>query len=214
MPSAFCANAPCCGPETMEAVIVALSTSEAWARRSITAMVSSAVVTFASDVDSVQNFIALVANELIEWCDDIIQESEFVHRLNQCLAHWGVEVVVRALENKAETFRHEADLVSLTPAEEVKCDVTNAVVLRHAVHASLPSILRGLQTVIAFEILKSFCLVLLLLLSLLLALLLATAKGLAICIGKTYGIVEVEVGGKIPLAVVGIIATNVISMKR
>ena len=89
--------------------------------------------------------------------------------------------------------------------------------LRHAVHARLPAVFSCLQTVVTLVSVKSFLLVAWVLAGLLLSGLAGLAGPAAsfskVHVGKANSIIQVQMGGKVPPAVVGIFSTNVIGME-
>lgn len=168
------------------------------------------MVALAADVDAIENLVPLVPAVPVERRNDIVEKGELLDRLDHVLAGGRVEVVVGALEDEAQALGHEADLIRLAPAEQVEGELAHAVVLRHAVHARLPAELGGFQRVVALEVLEGLGLVLGILLALLVLAL--PAQALALDVGEADGVVLVEVGGEIPLAVVRIVAANVVGV--
>ena len=109
------------------------------------------VILLPTDVLTIHDFVALVAAILVQRGDDITEISSLLNRLNALLALGRMEVVLGTLEDEAETFRHESNLVGLTPAEEEKRNLPNTLMLRHPVHLCLPAVFRCLQAVVPLE---------------------------------------------------------------
>jgi hypothetical protein len=90
--------------------------------------------------------------------------------------------------------------------------------LRHPIHASFPAVFGGFETVVAFKLFQG----LLLILRVQSLLLLCSPTGLSrsavsfpkLHVGKTNGIIQIKVGSEIPFSVIGIIASNIISVER
>ena len=173
------------------------------------------VVALAADVHAVRDLVALVPDVLVEGGDDVVEVRELLHGLNGILARRRVQVVVGALEDEAEALGHEPHLVRLAPAEEVEGELTHAVVLWHAVHPRLPAELGSLEAVVALKVLQGLGLGLLLCVVLPLLLLLGPAEaGLGLRAREAAdGVVQVKVGGEVPLAVVGVVAADVVGVE-
>lgn len=173
------------------------------------------MVTLLTNVLSVVDFVTLVAAVLVERGNDIVEESEFLDRLDLVLASSRVEVVVGALEDEAETLRHESDLVGLTPAEEEKSQLADTIVLGHLVHAGLPAVFSSLQAVVALHALQSLLLVLRVGLLRGLAGLASPPVGLSeLHVGKSNRVIEIKMSSKVPAAVVGVLTSDVVGMER
>ena len=171
------------------------------------------VISFATDVNTFVDLVTLIAAVAIQRGDDVVEEGELLNRFDHVLAGGRVQVVIGALEEEAQTLGHEADLVGLAPDQKIKGELSHTVMLRHPVHTSLPTEFSRLQRVVTLQLLKDFGFVLgLVTLGLLLGALQAAL--LALEVGETDGIIQIQMGSEIPLAVVCVVATNVIGMER
>jgi len=134
------------------------------------------------------------------------------------LAFGRAVVVIGALEDEANALGQETDLVSFAPDEQIQGNLTRPIVLGHPIHTRLPPILGGFQAVVAFQCLESLFLILGVLLSGLLGSL-ASLSGLAIGlaelhVGEANRIIQVQMGGEVPTAVVGIMTANIVGVQR
>jgi hypothetical protein len=167
---------------------------------------SLVVVLLPSQELAVDNFVTLISQELVQWLDNGSEVKTFGNGILSVLAFGRSVIVVGALEDEAQTFRHESDLGSLTPTEQVKGDLSKSVILRHVVHGRPPS---------------SGCGIVRLLLgsgSLGLDVLLSSPGDRADSseTGVVHGsdsIVKIELGGKVPFSVVGVFTSNVVCVE-
>ena len=180
-----------------------------------------AVIALAAHVLAVVDLVALFAAVAVEGGDDVVQVGPLLDGLDPILAGGGVQVIVGALEDETEGLGHEPDLIGLAPAEEVEGHLSDAIVLRHAVHARLPAILGRLEAAVALEGLERLLDVgglvagrILLLLAGGLPGLAGTTGGLAeLHVGEADGVIEIKVGGEVPLAVIGVLAADVVGVQ-
>ena len=112
------------------------------------------MVFLATDVFAILNLVALIADVLVKRRDDVVEVGELVRFALSLLAGRRIVKVVGTLEDEAQCLWHESYLIGLTPAEEVQGNLTNAIMLRHAVHASLPSVFCRFQTFVTFQCLQ------------------------------------------------------------
>ena len=161
------------------------------------------VVAFAADESTVDDLVALVSDEPVQGSDDRAEVEPFRDRLGAVLALGRPVVVVGALEDEAQALGHEPDLRRLAPTEEVQRELPDAVVRRHLEHGLLPPLpgrverldRRGRRRLDA-----------------------GLAGGFArepsdAVVGLADRVVEVELGGKVPLAVVGVLAADVVGVE-
>jgi hypothetical protein len=149
------------------------------------------VVLFLSNKLSVCNLVALISHELVERCDDGPQVDTLGDWFDSVLALWTSVKVICAFEDEAETFRDEANVASFTPAQEVECNLTNTVVVAHTIHGIAPAVqstFEGVATRVDGDL---GC----------------TDAGI-VCL--TNRVVQVELRSKVPLAIVGVLSTNVV----
>ena len=98
------------------------------------------MVPFFANKLAINDFISLIAYEAIERLDDGFKIEAFWDGIHLVLALRATVVVVGAFENEAQTFRDETNVSSLAPAQEVKSDLTETVVLAHVVHCIPPAV--------------------------------------------------------------------------
>jgi hypothetical protein len=156
------------------------------------------VITFSSLKLAINRLIALVTNEAVKGLDNRTKVEAFWDGINAILALGRAVVVICAFENKAETLGNEADRCSLSPTKEVKGYLTHAVVLRHVVHCLTPTFegtgqrflgMAAAATTLRPKALKTWIL------------------------SMTNGIVEIKLGSKVPLAVICVLAPDVVRVK-
>lgn len=88
----------------------------------------------------IYHLISLCSHEFIKWLDDGLEIQAFFDWFHAILTFGAAVIVVGTLENEAQTLWCEADITRLTPAEEIKGDLTKTVVLTHVVHGVSPAI--------------------------------------------------------------------------
>lgn len=173
------------------------------------------VVALPPDVLAIDDLVTLIAAVLVERCDDLFQVGTFFDRLGSVLAFRALVVVVRTFEDEAETLGHKSDLIGFTPAKEEESDLSDALVLGHSVHASLPSVLGSFETVVTLEFFESLFHVLgILIFRCGLSCFPRSAVRLPeLHVRKADGVIKVEVSSKVPFSVVGVIPSDVVGME-
>jgi hypothetical protein len=154
------------------------------------------VVLLFPDELAIKNFIALIAHEPVQRRNNGLQVNTFRDGLDSILALGAAIIVVRAFEDEAQALWHEAYVARFAPAEQVQRDLPKPVILAHVVHSIAPSLLRAVEGLRSFG--ASF----------------DTLKALkARVIRLPDSVVKVELGGKVPFAVISMLAADVISVK-
>jgi hypothetical protein len=156
------------------------------------------VIAFSSQKLAVNGLIALITNEAVKGLNNRAKVEAFWDGIDAILALRRAVVVIRAFEDKAEALGNEADLRCFSPAKQVKGYLTHAVVLRHVIHCLTPTFegtsqgFLGMVTATATlrpEALKAWVL------------------------SMTNGIVEIKLGSKVPLAVICVLAPDVVRVE-
>lgn len=145
---------------------------------------------------SVDNLVALVSNKVVQRLDDGTEVDAFGYRVDAVLALRTPVVIVRAFEDEAHALGHETDVASFSPTQQVKGDLSQTIVLAHVVHGIPPAVESGVEgfrasgfpTFYALQALKPRIL------------------------GLTNGVIEIELSSKVPLAVIGVLSTNVVGV--
>jgi len=156
------------------------------------------MITFPSHKLAINRLITLITNEAIKWLDNRAKIEAFWYGIDAILTLGGAIVVVRTFEDKAETLGNKSDLSGLSPAEKIKGNLTHAVILRHVVHCLAPAFegaSQGFLGMIAAA-----------------ATLGAEALKTGV-LGMTNGVVEIKLGGKVPLAVVCVLPPDIIRVE-
>jgi len=156
------------------------------------------VITFPSHKFAINSLVALVTNEAIKGLDNRAKVESFRHRVDAGLAFRRAVVVVCTFENKAETLGNESDLSGLSPAQEIKGNLTHAIILGHVVHRLTPAFegtgqgflgMIATTTTLRAEALKTGVL------------------------SMTDSVVEIKLSSKVPLAIICVLASDVVRMK-
>ena len=155
------------------------------------------VVLFFPNELAIDDFVSLVTYETIQGFNHGLEIESFRNGIHSILTLGTPIVVVRALENEAQTFRRETNIPGFAPAQQIESDLPKSVVVTHVVHSIPPSIqstvkrfdTTALGPFYAFESLEAGIL------------------------GLSDGVVKVKLGGEIPFAIVGMLPTNVVSVK-
>jgi hypothetical protein len=114
------------------------------------------------------------------------------------LAVRGAVIIIRALEDKAEAFRHETNLSSFTPAKQIQRNLTETVILAHVVHSLAPPLESSGERLFVRR--PSFAA--------------GGAKAVeARILCLAHSIIKVKLCGKVPFSVVGIVTTDVVGME-
>jgi hypothetical protein len=87
------------------------------------------MVELSSQKFAVDDFVSLISQELVQGLDDRSEIETLGNRVDSVLTFGRSVVVVGALEDEAETFRHESDLSGLAPTQQVQGDLSEAIVL-------------------------------------------------------------------------------------
>lgn len=156
------------------------------------------MVSFSSYEFPINDFISLITDKSVKRLCDRPQVQALGDRLDTILAFRGSIVVVRALEDEAEAFGGKSNLGGFTPAKEIKRYLSEAVVLAHVAHCLSPAVKCGAE---GFFVGRTFGA----------SLRLESVKTGVLCLAD--GVVKVELGGKIPFAIVGVVTTDIISMQ-
>jgi hypothetical protein len=98
------------------------------------------MVLFLADELAIDDFVALVTHEPVEWLDDGLEIEAFLDGLDPVLALWTAVVVVCTLENEAQALWNESDVAGLAPEQEVEGNLPETVVLTHVVHGISPPV--------------------------------------------------------------------------
>ena len=93
----------------------------------------------------VNDFVALVPHKAIQRLDDRLKVKTLRDGIDAVLALGTTVVVVRTLEDEAQTFRNEPHLRSLAPKQQIERDLTHPVILAHVVHRLPPPVQRAVQ---------------------------------------------------------------------
>src|SRR5690606_14561498 len=112
---------------------------------------------------------------------------------------------------------HEPYLVGFTPAKEIKGNLTNTLMLRHAVHFSLPSVFCCFQAIVALQILEALLrgvLVLLILFGCCASLHCSPASFAELHVCESNSIIQVQLCCKVPFSVIGVLTSNIVGMQR
>lgn len=156
------------------------------------------MVTFPSYELSVNNFIALVSHEAVQRLDDMFQVQALGNWIGSVLTLGTTIVVVGALEDEAHALGHKTDVATLSPAHEKESQLTKTIIVAHVIHGVPPTIQGGIQRFFACGSWAT----------------LDTSQSLkARILGLPNGIVKIELSGEVPLAVVRVLATDIISME-
>jgi hypothetical protein len=156
------------------------------------------MITFSSHKLSINGLIALITNEAVKGLNNRAKVEALWDGIDAILALGRAVVVIRAFEDKAEALGNESDLRCFSPAKEVKGYLTHTVVLGHVVHCLTPTFKgtsQGFLGMVAAtaplraEALKTWVL------------------------SMTDGIVEIELGGKVPLAVICMLPPDIVRVK-
>jgi hypothetical protein len=156
------------------------------------------VITFSSYILAIHSLIALITNEAIKRFDDSAKVKAFRDGVDATLALGRTIIVIGTFEDEAEALGDESDLSRLSPTKEVKSYLTHAVILGHVVHCLTPAFEgtgEGFLRMTAAA---------------------ATLRAEALetgVLGMADGIVKVKLGGKVPFAVVCVLATDIVGMK-
>ena len=129
----------------------------------------------------------------------MFQVQTLGNRIGSVLTLGATVVVVGALEDEAHALGHETDVTTLSPAHEKEGQLAETIIVTHIVHGIPPTVQGAVQRFTACGLNK--------------AALDGTQSLKARVLGLSDGIVEVELSGKIPLAVVCMLAANIIGMK-
>jgi hypothetical protein len=157
------------------------------------------VISFPTDEFAIDGLVTLIAHELVERLDECLEVETLLDGLYGVLTLWTAVVIVGTLENEAKALWDEADVSGFTPTEKIEGDLAKTVVLAHAVHGVAPAV-EG-----AVEVLRT-----------------CSFDGAAFdasetleagVLGVTDSIVEIELGGEIPLAIVCMLTANVVCME-
>jgi hypothetical protein len=139
----------------------------------------------------------------VQGLDNCPQVQSLGHRLDSILALGTAVVVVCALEDEAKAFGYESDLGSFTPAEQEEGNLAETIILAHIVHGLSPPSQGAIETLLCTGFLGSLAL---------------TAGGLealkAGVLDLTDGIIEIELSGKIPFAIVCVLTADVVGVQR
>lgn len=163
------------------------------------------VVALTLEESAVRDLVALIADEAIERPNDGAKVEAFWYRFDAVLALGAAVVVVRTLEDEAKALGHEANLGGLSPAEEVEGELAHAVVARHLGHGLTPATVRRVESLDRGGCRGR--------LDAGLARGLASESAYAARVGLADGVVEVELSGKVPLAVVGVLSSDVVGVE-
>jgi hypothetical protein len=156
------------------------------------------MITFSSYKFAINRLIALITNEAVKGFNNRAKVEAFWDGVDAILALGRAVVVIRAFEDKAEALGNEADLRSFSPAKEVKGYLAHAVVLRHVVHCLTPAFEGTSQRFLGMVAAA------------------ATLRPEALetwVLGMTNGIVEIKLCSKVPLAVICVLAPDVVRVK-
>ena len=156
------------------------------------------MITFSSQKLAINGLVALITNEAVKGLNNRAKVEAFWDGIDAILALGRAVVVIRAFEDKAEALRNEADLRCFSPAKEVKGHLTHAVVLGHVVHCLTPTFegtSQGFLGMVAAT---------------------ATLRPEALktwVLSMTNGIVKIKLGSKVPLAVICVLAPDVVRVE-
>jgi hypothetical protein len=157
------------------------------------------MITFPSHKLAVNRLVALITNEAVEGLNNRAEVEAFRDGIDAILALGRAVVVIRAFEDEAEAFGNKSDLGCFSPAKEVKGYLTHAVILGHIVHCLTPTFegtSQGLLGMVAATPTLG-------------------AKALKTWVlSMTNSIVEIKLGSKVPLAVISVLAPDVVRVKR
>jgi hypothetical protein len=103
------------------------------------------VISFTLQELAVDDLVRLITQESVQRLNNTPEIKSLGNRLHPVLTFWRPVIVVCALEDEAETFRHESDLGRFTPTEEEKGNLSKTIVLRHVVHCRSPSVDGGIE---------------------------------------------------------------------
>ena len=107
-------------------------------------------------------------------------------------------VIIRTFEDEAEALGNESDLSGFSPAEKIEGNLTHAIILGHIVHCLTPPFKGASQRLLGMvaptatlraETLKSWIL------------------------SVTNSIVEIKLGGKVPLAVICVLPPDIVRVE-
>ena len=157
------------------------------------------MVTFPSYELSIHNFVALVSHETVERFDDMFQVNTLGNRIGPVLALRTTVVVVGALEDEAHALGHKTDVTALSPTHKKEGQLTETIIVAHIVHGIPPTVQGAVQGFAtrgfdgaAFD---------------------ASQPLETRVLGLPNGIIKVKLSGKIPLAIICVLATDIISVK-
>ena len=156
------------------------------------------VVLFASDKFAILDLVTLVANIAIEGFDNCSEIKTLWYWFDAVLAFRRSVIVVCTLENEAEALRNEANLGGFSPAQQVKRDLAEAVILRHVVHSLPPPVESTVESLFGTGFARFFDRIK------------ALESGI---LGLADGIIEVKLGSKVPFAIVCMATTDVVRME-
>ena len=98
------------------------------------------MILVASHKFPVDDLVALVPDKSVKRLHHSSQIKPLGNMVESVLALWRPVIVIRTLEDEAETLGHEPHLCRFAPAEKVERNWPQAVVLAHIVHGIPPSI--------------------------------------------------------------------------
>lgn len=155
------------------------------------------MVLFSSYKFPINEFISLITDKSVKQLCDCLQIQALGDRLDMILTFRGLIVVIHALEDEAQTFGGELNLGGFTPAKKIEHYLSELIILAHVVHCLSPVVKCSAQGFFMGRMFGT-------------SLQLESVETGVLFLAN--GIAKVELGGKIPFVIVGIV-TNVISME-
>jgi hypothetical protein len=156
------------------------------------------MITFPSHKLAIDRLVTLITNEAVKGFDNRAKVEAFRHGIDAILALRGAVVVIRTFKDKAEALGDKSDLSSFSPTEKIKGNLTHAVILRHVVHCLTPAFKGTSQRFLGMTAAAP------------------TLRAEALktrVLSMTDSVVEIKLGGKVPLAVICVLATDIVRVE-
>jgi hypothetical protein len=156
------------------------------------------MITFPSHKLAIKRLVALITNEAIKRFDNRAKVEAFRYGIDAILALGGAVVIIRTFKDKAEALGNKSNLSGLSPAEKIEGDLTHAVILGHIVHRLAPAFKGTSQRFLRMASAA------------------ATFRAKALktgVLGMTNGVIEIQLGGKVPLAIICVLAPDIIRVE-
>jgi len=98
------------------------------------------VILLFPDEFAIHYFISLIPNKPVQRLDDSMKVDALWDRINSTLTLGTPIVIVGALEYEAQALGDKAHIPSFAPAQKVKSNLPETIVLAHVVHGVAPPV--------------------------------------------------------------------------